>query len=219
MKKLLIFAGLFSIILSSCGVSKTKYSAYKGMYDEKPHTILIMPPINNSTNVDAKEYFHTTLYEPLVEAGYYAIPPFLSMDILKRESAYDSELFLNGALSQFGEVFGADLAIFTIIHSWSKSQLWANVTVEVEYIIRSTKTNEVVFRRKGKVIYKTNSGASGLIGVAATVAKTALTDYVAVARACNDYVLKDLPDGKYGLLHGQDKDKGAGLENFKVTIN
>ena len=72
-----------------------------------------MPPINRSTNVEAKEYFHSTLIVPLANQGYYVIPPFLSMEILKRESAYDAELFLNSTLSKFGEVFGADIVLFT----------------------------------------------------------------------------------------------------------
>jgi hypothetical protein len=222
MRKLILVAVLFSLILSSCGLKQaSKAAAYPGMYDEKPNTILIMPPINRSTNVDAKEYFHTTLYAPLAEAGYYVIPPFLSMDILKRESAYDSELFLDGSLSQFGEIFGADLAIFTVINSWEKSTLKAAVTVEVEYIIRSTKTNEILFRRQGKVIYNTavNSSAGLLVNIAATVIKTAVTDYVKVARACNGYALKDLPDGKYGLLYGADGEELSGAEVFKVNLN
>ena len=86
-----------TFLLTSCGpVSKlNKSQAYAGMYKEKPLSVLIMPPINRSTNVEAKEYFHTTLNVPIANAGYYVIPPFLSMEILKRESAYDSELFIN----------------------------------------------------------------------------------------------------------------------------
>ena len=40
------------------------------------------------------------------------------MAILKQESAYDSELFVNAPLSKFKEVFGADVALFTTIHKW-----------------------------------------------------------------------------------------------------
>ena len=115
-----------------------KSVAYKGMYDEKPLSILIMPPVNRSTNVEAKEYFHSTLLIPIADAGFYVVPPFLSMEILKKESAYDSEMFLSSALTKFGEVFGADLVLFTIIHRWDKSGIASNVYVEVEYIFKNT---------------------------------------------------------------------------------
>ena len=145
------------------------------MYDEKPTTILLMPPINKSTNVEAKEYFHSTLMIPLANQGYYVIPPFLSMEILKRESAYDAELFLNSSLSKFGEVFGADIVLFTIIHKWDKS--YGNVKVEVEYILKSTKTNEVLYTRRGTINYNTTvSGTAGAYGALADLALTAVNN-------------------------------------------
>ena len=118
MKNTFIIIVIAVVFLSSCTstVPITKSVAYKGIYEEKPLSILLMPPINRSTNVEAKEYFHSTLNIPIANAGFYVIPPFLSMEILKKESAYDAELFLNSPLTKFGEVFGADLAVFTIIH-------------------------------------------------------------------------------------------------------
>src|SRR5690554_1972780 len=105
------------VLTTGCTVTEpvSKLQAYNGLYTEKPVSLLIMPPINRSTNVEAKEYSHTTLNVPIANAGYYVIPPFLSMDILKRESAYDAELFLDAPLAKFGEVFGADMALFTYI--------------------------------------------------------------------------------------------------------
>jgi hypothetical protein len=87
-----LIAIAFVALLSSCVTPVLKSVAYKKLYSEAPKTILIMPPINKSTNVEAKEYFHSTLSVPLANQGYYVIPPFLSMEILKKESAYNSEL-------------------------------------------------------------------------------------------------------------------------------
>lgn len=214
-------------LLSSCTTTApvAKSVAYKGIYSEKPVTILIMPPINRSTNVDAKEYFHSTLNVPLANAGYYVIPPFLSMEILKKESAYDSELFLNTPLTKFGEVFGADIALFTVINRWDKSSLAAKVTVEVEYIFKSIKTNEVVYTRKGTVVYNTAISASGggaigaLVSMTASAINTAATKYIDVARACNSYTFKDLPAGKYSPNYGIDGEQLAGAKDFRVMLN
>jgi hypothetical protein len=192
------------------------------MYDEKPTTILLMPPINNSTNVEAKEYFHSTLLAPLANQGFYVIPPFLSLEILKRESAYDAELFLNSSLSTFGEVFGADIVLFTIIHKWDKS--YGNVKVELEYILKSTKTNEVLYTRRGTINYNTTvSGTAGAYGVFADLALTAAntigTKYVDVARICNTYTFKDIPVGKYSPKNPSEPNELAGKKVFKVNIN
>jgi hypothetical protein len=213
-----------TIIFTSCSTTAPlkKSVAYKGMYDEKPTTILLMPPINKSTNVEAKEYFHSTLIVPLANQGFYVIPPFLSMEILKRESAYDAELFLNSSLSKFGEVFGADIVLFTIIHKWDKS--YGNVKVEVEYILKSTKTNEILYTRRGTINYNTTvSGTTGAYGALADVALTAAntigTKYVDVAKICNTYTFKDLPVGKYSPINPLEPDEMAGKKVFKVNLN
>lgn len=227
MRNILILLGVTTILLSSCvtTVPVAKSTAYKGMYDEKPLAILLMPPVNRSTNVEAKEYFHATLNVPLSNAGYYVVPPFLSMEILKKESAYDAELFLNAPLSKFKEVFGADVALFTIIHKWDKSGLAAKVYVEVEYIFKSTKTNEVIYTRRGSVTYDASvaSGGGGIAGalvaITANAISTAATKYVDVAKKCNLFTFKDLPAGKYSPLFGLDGEQLAGQKEFRVMLN
>ncbi|MDR3366283.1 MAG: DUF799 domain-containing protein [Prevotellaceae bacterium] len=228
MKKIVILSAVAATaLLSSCSITAPlkKSVAYKGMYDEKPVAILLMPPINRSTEVEAKEYFHSTLNVPIADAGYYVIPPFLSMEILKKESAYDAELFLNSPLNKFGEVFGADLALFTVINRWDKSKLAATIYVEIEYIFKSIKTNEIVYTRKGSVTYDAsiNTGMGGGLGLLANIAasaiNTAVTKYVDVARACNAYTFKDLPAGKYSPTYEQDGNEVAGEKEFKVNLN
>ncbi|MDR0769068.1 MAG: DUF799 domain-containing protein [Dysgonamonadaceae bacterium] len=227
MKKILFLSGFIGIVLlSGCSTAKLspKSEAYKGFYDEKPVAILIMPPINKTTNVEAKEFFHTTLNIPLSNAGYYVIPPFLSMEILKKESAYDAELFFNAPLTKFGEVFGADLALFTVINKWEKASVLATITVEVEYIIKSVHTNETLYRRTGNITVNANtnygqSGYAALIGMVASAIQTAVTDHAIVGVVCNNVTLQDLPAGPYSPLNGKDGSQLAGRKNFKVSVN
>jgi hypothetical protein len=227
MRKIIFTAIIATAILSSCTtISKIpKSTAYNGMYSEKPTSILLMPPINRSTNIESKEYFHSTLNVPLANSGYYVIPPFLSMEILKKESAYDAELFLDSDLSKFHEIFGADIVVFTIINKWDKSGLAAKVYVEVEYIIKSTKTNNILYSRKGTVTYdaSVSSQAGGLAGALLDIAlssiNTAATKYVDVARACNAFTFKDLPAGPYKQNYNMDGAEMSGLNNFKVLLN
>jgi len=225
MKKQILVLFSAALLLSSCSTQIPKSVAYKNFYSEKPLVILLMPPINKSTNVESKEYFHSTMNIPLANSGYYVIPPFISMEILKKESAYDSELFIDKPLTEFGNVFGADLALFTIIHKWDKSALLAKVTVEIEYIIKTINTSEIIYTRRGEIIYSTSvsSGSNGMFGALADLAlsaiNTATTKYVNVARACNSYTLQDLPAGKYSPSFGVDGDLMSGKKRFKVRLN
>ena len=92
MKKFL-YAILLIAAATSCSTT-TRLSQYPKMYESKPVTILVMPPINNTANVEAKDLLYTSINKPLAEAGYYVISPHLAMDILKSESAYDAECSL-----------------------------------------------------------------------------------------------------------------------------
>lgn len=227
MKKIIITLAIAVGFLASCTTTKpvARSAAYPKMYEEKPLTILLMPPINRSTNVEAKEYFHSTLNIPIANAGFYVIPPLVSMEILKKESAYDAELFLDANLSKFGEVFGADLALFTIIHKWDKSAIASDVYIEVEYLLKSIKTNEILYARKGDITYDTsiNTGVGGIGGIiadlAASAINTAVIKYVDVARVCNSYTFKDLPTGKYSPTYGTDGDLPAGIKDYKVKLS
>ena len=223
MKYIKLISTAFLVLIASCGPTSklTKTQAYSGIYNEKPLTVLIMPPINRSTNVEAKEFFHTTLNVPIINAGYYVVPPFLSMEILKRESAYDSELFIDKpSLTIFKEIFGADITLFTIINKWDKSSIGSKVTVDIEYIVKSTTSNETIYSRKGTVIYNTSVSGSGniFLDIAGSLINTAAAKYVDVARACNEYTFSDFPAGLYSPKYNLDGAEMSGLKSFKVRL-
>lgn len=226
MKKTAIILCIVALCaLSSCSVTNlTRGTAYPNMYEERPTAILIMPPINNTNAVEAKDYFYTSLAQPLSEKGYYVLSPFLAMNVLQEESAYDSEMFIDANLKPFNTLFGADAALFTIINEWSKVTLANMITVDIEYILKSTTTNEVLFNRKGVITVDTSidsggsSALSSLVDLVASAVNTALTDKVIAARRCNIYVLKDLPSGVYSPQFGLDQNTPAGSQVISGTV-
>lgn len=222
MKKIILFL-LSAIAISSCSSTKTMGERYPAMYEEKPVTIAIMPPINQTTHAEAKDYFYTTMYLPLCEKGYYVYSPYLTMEMFQQESAYDAENFLEADLSTFRNVLGADAAMFTIIKDWKRSNIGGKLTVDVEYILRSTKTGQTLYTREGNVKVDTSvsGGSSGfglLVGLVATAINTATTDKVIAGRKCTAFVLSDLPAGKYSDFYGKDSTKPAGKEYVKATV-
>jgi len=222
MKKIILFA-LVAITLASCSTSKTMGEQYPAMYEEKPLSIAIMPPINQTTHAEAKDFFYTTLYLPLCEKGYYVFSPYLTMEMFQQESAYDAEMFIDKDLSMFQKVLGADAAMFTIIKDWRRNNVGGRLSVKVEYILRSTKTGQTLYQREGEIAVDTSikggGGAFGaLAGLIATTINTAATAKVVAGRKCNAFVLSDLPAGKYSEMHGVDKDSPAGESIVKATV-
>ena len=196
---------------ASCGMisTVTRESQYAKMYEEKPLTLLVMPPINNSTNVEANDLLYTSISRPLVEAGYYVISPLLAMDVLKAESAYDSELFFDAPLTTFQNYFGADAVVFSIIDTWAKKG--TGIETKIRYVIKSAYSNEILFDRSCDLYLdlSIDSGANGLLGalvdLAASAINTAATDHIKAARKANYYILSDIPRGKYSPDYMLDK--------------
>lgn len=227
MKKIYTLLTMISVMIflfSSCGTttSYTRASLYPKVYEEKPVSLLVMPPINNTTNVEAKDLLYTSISHPLIEAGYYVISPHLAMEFLKNESAYDAELFIDGDISKFGQVFGVDAVIFSVVDKWEKQGL--GIATHIRYIMKSTKTNEILFERKCDLYLdlRLQSGQSSALGVlmelAASAIMTATTDHIVAARKCNKYVFSDLPRGQYNPSFGLDKDTKAFNPNATIRV-
>ena len=183
----------------SCGVSKkmTRASQYPKMYDEKPVTLLVMPPINNSAYPEAKDLLYASIARPLAEAGYYVISPLLAMDVLNAEGACDSEKFLDAPLSD----------------SWEKRDM--GIATGIRYLIKSAHTDEVLFERNCDIyldlaVYSAIGGALGsIVNLAASAINSATAEHIEAARKSNYYIFSDLPRGEYSPDFLQDQKKAA----------
>ena len=223
MKRILYFA-ILCCMATSCGMlnTVTRESQYAKMYEEKPITLLVMPPINNSANVEAKDLLYTSISRPLVEAGYYVISPLLAMDVLKAESAYDAEMFFDSSLSTFQNYFGVDAVVFSVIDTWTKKGL--GIETKIRYVIKSAHTNETLFDRSCDLYLdlSLNSGSNGLLGalvdLAASAINTAATDHIIAARKANYYILRDIPRGKYSPEYMQDKEVAAEKKDVVARV-
>lgn len=224
MKRIIYFI-LACCLVSSCGMMSTvtRGSQYAKMYEEKPITLLVMPPINNSTNVEAKDLLYTSISRPLIEAGYYVFSPLLAMDILKAESAYDAELFFESSLEAFNSYFGADAVVFSVIDKWAKKGL--GIETKIRYVIKSAYTNEILFDRSCDLYLdlSVNSTSSyGLLGalvdLAASAINTAVTDHIVAARKANYFILGDIPRGQYNPDHMLDKEVSAGQKDIVARV-
>jgi len=219
--KHILYIALLAILASSCSTGKLlpKSEAYKNVYEEKPLSILLLPPINRSTKVEAKEFFYSSLTVPFTLNGYYVMPPLLSMEILKEESAYDAELFINNSMKQVGDLFGVDAVLFTTIHDWRKTAIASQVNVKVEYLLKSTKTDEILFHRTGDVTLSISMNSGSLVGnIVGSMIATSLTKEIVVARNCNMFTISDIPAGKYSPDYGTDQNEKAQPAEFRQVL-
>ena len=209
-----IFGILAILLLSACAPKmSTKLAEFPMMYEERPASILILPPINESTAADAKEYYSTTIQEPLAFAGYYTFPYPITSEILKMEGIYDTELLVNLPLSKFKEYFGADAVLFTTIKKWDLSYmiLASTLTVSIDCKLKSTTSNQILWKYTGTVVVDLSGGNAGgglaglIVKVVVAAVQSAVADYAPYARQANYRALTSMPYGKYHSEHNKDQ--------------
>ena len=212
----LLLSVLVMIFTSGCTapVMVTKSQKYPLLYEEHPNTIVVLPPVNNTTAADAKEYYSTTIAQPLAFAGFYVVPTEPTLEILKGQGLYDTEVLMNQPVAKFAEYFGADAVLYTTITKWNKAYavLAASLTVSIDAKLKSTKTERVLWEYSGTLVADLTANSSSgnpladlIVKAIATSINAALADYVPYAQLANTQMLQSIPLGKYHPRCGQDQ--------------
>ena len=104
-------------------------------YSEKapPRSILIVPVVNRSLDVDASNYVLSTLTVPLAELGYYVFPVNTVKVVLEQEGLYEPEQVRNMDTARLASLFGADAVLFVTINRWDAKYVVIATTVTVEF--------------------------------------------------------------------------------------
>ena len=212
----LLAIGLVAFIVSGCSTTKyiTKGEAYPKMYEEQPRSLLILPPMNQSTAAEAKDYYMTTAEMPFAMMGYYTFPVEMVSDVMKQEGVYDTELLYSMPMDKFKEYFGADAVLMTTIKKWDLSYMVvaSSLTVSIEAKIVSTATSQTLWAHTGTVVVDLSGGNSGgglgglIVKAVATAVSSAAADYVTYAHQANQRLIYTLPAGPYSNHYMADQD-------------
>jgi hypothetical protein len=219
MNRSLLFLLLGACLLfSGCAKMTTKQDEFPKMYEEQPRSILVLPPMNQTSAADAKVYYSTTIAEPLSYHGYYIFSIPVVTEILQHEGVYDAEMLYNSPVTKLGEHFGADTVLFTKITHWDTVYfvLGGTLTVGFDCELRSTKTNEELWKYRGVVVIDLAGGSSDILSrIVITAINAMATDYVPYARMANAHIYSTMPAGPYSKRHmadGSDKFPDQTLE-------
>jgi len=203
-KKLLV---LMAVLLTGCAapVPKTDLSAFQAA---KPRSILVLPAVNKSLDVDAPNYLLTTLTIPLAEKGFYVFPVHTAKTVLEQEGFYEGEQVHQQAPETLAKMFGADAVLYVTINRWDAKYavIAATVTVDFDYRLVAKDGTEI-WRANKQMQYSPQNNSTGhpladLIAAAVTAAITrAAPNYMPLAQLANNDVFiwgpTAIPDGPY----------------------
>jgi len=191
-----------------CVNTATKQQSYPAMYGEqKPLSILVVPSINESTAANAGDLLNVTVAQPFANHGYYVFPVPVVSEIFEREGVIEGTQIKGMPTSIFRKNFDADAVLFMTIESWDKNYMLVagSVAVQIEYVLLSTDTNEILWSYEETVVVDTSGSTGNIIAdLIVTAISTAVTDYVPVARRVHEIALGAMPHGEYHPRSGLD---------------
>lgn len=217
--KIKVFGVLLAALVVSGCVAPQNKADFTKFRDENPRSILIVPAVNRSVDVNAPDYFLSTISKPVAERGFYVFPINVVKRLLEDDGLADANLVHNADPKRLGEMFGADAILYVIIERWDAQYviLSTSVTVEFTYVIKSGHTGEELWRRKAKLVYtpQTNSSGNIIADLIVMAVQAAITkadpNYIPLTQQANSLAViqpgRGLPAGPYHDEYLKDKEK------------
>lgn len=216
----LLCAALLAISSAACAptvIDKKDYSAFRASH---PRSVLIVPVINRSVDVDAPDYFLSTISRPVAERGYYVYPVNMVRGLLDDDGLSEATLVHEGDPTRLAEIFGVESILYITIERWDAryAVLSTTVTVEFSYLLKDGETGNELWRSQERLVYQPNQSSNSgnpladLIAQALVAALTkALPNYIPLAQQANAAAVvrhyKGIPAGPYHGDYQQDQDR------------
>jgi hypothetical protein len=149
-----LFVALSALLLLSACASP-KQADYTAFRNSKPRSILVLPPVNQTSEVNATYGMLAQMTMPLAEAGYYVVPVAEMDETFKHNGLTTPTDIQNVAPAKLREIFAADAALYTTITDYgSKFMVVASKTVV-------TANSKLVDLRSGDELWSGSASANG----------------------------------------------------------
>ncbi len=104
-------------LLAGCATppAQRDYSAFR---QAKPASILVLPPVNQSPDVNATFSMLAQATQPLAESGYYVMPVALVHQTFKENGLHNPPEMHEVAPAKLREIFGADAAMYIQVNRY-----------------------------------------------------------------------------------------------------
>lgn len=202
---LLSLVVVFVALGSGCASSPDSQD-YRAYRERLPKSVLILPPLNNSLEIEAPYVYLSTVTRPLAECGYYVFPVAI-IDAFLKENGMPTPGEMHAiALDKIRKVTGADAVLYVTINEWGQQYriLSSTTVVRVEARLVDTATGDILWTGSAQAAESSGDGGGGLVGMLVAAAIDQIADTVSdrthdLAHMANHRMVFDR---KQGLLLG-----------------
>lgn len=157
-------------LLAGCAAPvKTDYTALRAA---KPLSILVLPPVNDSNDVNATFSMLSQATYPLAEGGYYVMPVALVNETFQQNGMTVATDMHEVPVAKLKEIFGADAALYMKITKYGTTYTVlssaAVVSAEARLVDLSTGTLLWSGRASASSDENNNNSGGGLAGLLVT---------------------------------------------------
>lgn len=187
------------------GCATTEPYNYDALLAAKPRSILVIPPLNESIEVNASYIDLSTLSRPLAEKGYYVFPVAVIESFMKENGLPTPDEMNQVPLDKLHENTGADAVLYTRISDWGqKYSVLDSSTVVVSHVkLVDARTGALLWDADASAVQSGNSSGGlleALVAAAITQIIGDMTDMTpTVARLANAQAINNT---QRGLLNG-----------------
>lgn len=178
-----------------------------------PKSILVVPPVNMTTDVQGTTSVLATLPFYLAEKGYYVFPVNTVKTLLEYEGYYEPAEAHAAPPEQLANLFKADSILYVTIHEWTSKYLLLTTTTEVDFEYRIVNADGAeIWSARQRMTYTPDNNSTGnpmfdLIAMAVTAAvERASPNYLPLTRQANSlafYGVNGVPPGPYSPTYAQ----------------
>lgn len=152
--------GVSAAMLALAGCATKPYD-YTNFREHPPRSILVLPPLNESTEIEGTYSYLSTVTRPLAEHGYYVFPVAIVDQFMKENGMPTPGEMHQVPLNKIAEIIGADAVMYvTVLEYGTKYQILKSVpTVKAAAKLVDTRTGILLW--EGKVVLVRQSNGSG----------------------------------------------------------
>lgn len=213
MKTLKLCVVFFMVALATGCATTGNRNSLDAFHDAAPKSILVVPPVNMSTDVQGTTSLLATLPFYLAEKGYYVFPVNTVKTLLEYEGYYEPAEAHAAPPEQLANLFKADSILYVTIHEWTSKYMLLTTTTEVDFEYRIVNADGAeLWTARQRMTYTPDNNSTGnpladlvVMAVSAAVERAA-PNYLPLTRQANAIVfngVNGLPPGPYDATYDQ----------------
>lgn len=207
MKRLMpLFVSIALLALLGCqSAPDHDYTEFRA---SNPASILVLPAINETTDVDASDGFLSHVTLPLAEAGYYVFPINVVKETFRQNGLTLADEIHRVNLNKLQQIFGTDAVLYLKITQYGTQYQVINSETRVSASARlvDARTGKQIWQGSASASNHENSQANGnIIGMLAGAVISQVIDTMTdeshnVAAITSNRLLR--ADQRNGILYG-----------------